>query len=139
MPYSDSEIKVIHQQASAEFQRKYASLSGKTYVGTSTGRLRIIDESILELERGLIQAESDFANSLDIIENQVEENAIAEISSYFTLDLNAELTPEPYINEIKENNLFTLNTNTGELTPSSSGIEDTFFDLVDGNITPKVL
>ena len=62
-----------------------------------------------------------------------------EIGSYFTLDSNAKLTPNPFIDEIRSDNLFILDTNTGELTPNNSGVDDDFFELVGGALTPKVL
>jgi len=68
---------------------------------------------------------------------------VEEISgdiSYFALDLNADLTPDPYINEFDEFNLFSIDLMTGELTTNIDGDIDDFFELDEnGDITPKIL
>ncbi len=59
--------------------------------------------------------------------------------SYFSLDVNSELTTAPFVNDILESSIFALDLSTGDLSPSIDGDEDSFFEIVGGEITPKVL
>jgi hypothetical protein len=130
--YSKEEIQVIHQQALAKFNRRYASLDGETFVGTKSGRLKIVSEEVLELER-----------ALDIVEAEISEvtevTPVVEETSYFAIDADGDLTPLPVIPSILTDNLFTLDLVTGDLTPNNIGINDIFFRLLGDELTPKVL
>lgn len=64
--------------------------------------------------------------------------SVEAATSYFSLDRDAELTPSPYIDSIGDN-LFTLDLATGDLSPNNDDFEDVFFEVVNGEITPKVL
>ena len=59
--------------------------------------------------------------------------------SYFALDVDAELTPVPFVSEIDEDNIFVIDLTTGDISPSAAGEDDSFFEIVGGEITPKVL
>ena len=62
-------------------------------------------------------------------------------ASYFSLDADADLTPDPYINDLLEAHVFELDLATGDLTPTSiDGDIDEFFEWdSNGDITPKIL
>jgi hypothetical protein len=67
-----------------------------------------------------------------------QEILVDDLTTYFSIDESGNLTPTPYINRI-EDNLFALDLLTGDLSPSNVGVEDEFFEIVNGDITPKVL
>lgn len=64
--------------------------------------------------------------------------ASESVSSYFALNINSDLTPDAFVNGTNEG-LFVLDLNTGDLIPNSDTNEDALFELVSGEITPKIL
>jgi len=51
MAYTKDEIKRIHQQGTAIFNREYTSLGGTLYVGLRSGRLERRDNAVTQLQR----------------------------------------------------------------------------------------
>jgi chemotaxis regulatin CheY-phosphate phosphatase CheZ len=132
MPYSSDEIKVIHQQALAEADRRYAGIDGKTYIGTSGGRLRIIDDSVLDLERELDDAKAELTEAIQEAKDSLEEvieDITTEGGSYVELDINLDVMPKENIEQILSLNILELDTFSGELFPSEIGVEDILLEI----------
>jgi hypothetical protein len=137
MPYSPDEIQVIHQQAIAEPDRRYSSFDGQTYVGTKTGRLKLLDESIVELERELEETQNTLANALEeareTLQEGIDEIASEEKNSYVELDINFDVMPKEAIDQLLFLNILELNTLNGELSPSLAGDQDLILELNEDN------
>jgi hypothetical protein len=131
MAYTDEQIKIIHSQAKARPGYKYVTKEGKVYKGTSNNRLMLIagiDPIAIKKE---IKINKELSEISEIINKP-------SIESYFSLDENADLTPNSFINNINDS-LFILDTTTGDLIPNELVIEDTFFDLDGNEIITKIL
>jgi len=138
--YSPEEIQVIHQQGLAEPERRYMSLKGFTYVGTSTGRLRLIDNSVLELEIELANTKDELTesiNSTKSLQDSVNDIIAVEGGSYVELDFNFDVMPKEGIDQILTLNIIELNTLNGELMPSVAGVQDSLLEVLDSEITIK--
>ncbi len=60
--------------------------------------------------------------------------------SYFFLDVDAQLSPISEAVKIFENDIFELDTNTGDLSPSNDGDVSEFFEIdLNDDITIKIL
>jgi hypothetical protein len=131
MAYTDTQIKIIHEQAKARPGYKYVTKEGKVYKGTPNNRLMLVagvDPIAIKKE---IKINKELSELYKII-NQ------PNIESYFSLDENADLTPDSLVNNTNTS-LFVLDINTGDLAPSEAIVEDTFFTLLGNEITPKIL
>lgn len=131
MSYTDAQIKIINEQAKARPGHKYVTNKGKVYKGTSSNRLVLVagvDPIAIKKE---IKINKELSELSEIVNQPI-------LKSYFSLDENAELTPDSLINNINDS-LFILDINTGDLVPSGAIVEDTFFTLLSNEITPKIL
>lgn len=131
MSYTDAQIKIINEQAKARPGRKYVTNKGKVYKGNINNRLTLvagIDPIAVKKE---IKINKELSEISEIINKP-------NIESYFSLDENADLTPNSFINNINDS-LFILDITTGDLIPNELVIEDTFFDLDGNEIISKIL
>lgn len=132
MAYSKDQISTIHQNGTAIPYRRYVTIDGEVFEGQESGRLKIIDRATV---RNSIEVSNSSTTS--------EEVTLEQISSYFGIDSEGDLTPISNISQILQNNIFVLDFNTGDLTPTdvaNNNALDIFFEFnASTDITPKVL
>lgn len=132
MAYSKDQISTIHQNGTAIQYRRYVTINGEVFEGQESGRLKLIDRATV---RNTIEVSNSSTAS--------EEVNLEEVSSYFGIDSEGNLTPINSIHQILQNNTFVLDLNTGDLTPTdvaNNNALDIFFEFnANTDITPKVL
>tara|TARA_R110002126_G_scaffold291383_1_gene451925 strand:+ start:188 stop:622 length:435 start_codon:yes stop_codon:yes gene_type:complete len=118
MAYSQEEINVIHQQSLAEPDSFYSRLDGATYVGTEEGRLRLVDNELLEIRDSVQQLENTVTEIVQVVDNIVTEPEPEPITSYFEIDpLFGFLVPVDPIANIIPGNIFNFDTGIAALVP----------------------